>query len=91
MAKRPKSGQQDGGRSTRKKKTAAKPDRDKPYLQPGRSGTKPITVHLPRAVRDQLKILAVEKETTLHRLIAEAVNDLFAKHGKPRIVPSDDE
>ena len=61
------------------------------YEQPGRRGTKPITVHFPKAVRDQLKILAVEQTTTVHRLIAEALNDLFGKYNKPRIAPLDEE
>src|SRR6266478_4847341 len=54
----------------------------------GRAGTKPITVHFPKQVRDQLKILAVQNGTTLHSLVAEAFNDLFAKHGKPEIAPA---
>jgi hypothetical protein len=53
----------------------------------GRGGTSPITVHFPKQVRDQLKILAVQSDTTLHNLVAEAFNDLFAKHGKPEIAP----
>ena len=56
--------------------------------QPGRAGTKPITVHYPKPVRDQLKILAVEQDTTLHSLIGESFNMLFAKYGKPEIAPS---
>jgi hypothetical protein len=55
--------------------------------QKGRGGTSPITVHYPKQVRDQLKILAVQTDTTLHNLVAEAFNDLFAKHGKPEIAP----
>jgi hypothetical protein len=38
-------------------------------------------------VRDQLKIMAVENRTTMHRLIVEAYNDLFAKYCKPEIAP----
>jgi hypothetical protein len=38
-------------------------------------------------VRDQLKILAIEQKQTLHGLMAEAYNDLFAKYGKPEIAP----
>lgn len=57
--------------------------------QPGRAGTKPITVHYPKPVRDQLKILAVEQDTTLHSLIGESFNMLFAKYGKPEIAPSE--
>jgi hypothetical protein len=48
----------------------------------------PITLHFPKQVRKQLKILAVEHETTLHNLAAEALNDLFAKYGKPEIAPT---
>jgi hypothetical protein len=57
---------------------------------PSRIGTKPITAHFPEEVRDQLKILAVEQRTTMHKLIAEAYNDLFAKYGKPEIAPVSD-
>lgn len=57
--------------------------------QPSRAGTKPITVHYPKTVRDQLKILAVEQDTTLHSLIGESFNMLFAKYGKPEIAPSE--
>src|ERR1700681_1173018 len=56
--------------------------------QKGRAGTSPITVHFPKQVRDQLKILAVQNGTTLHSLVAEAFNDLFAKYGKPEIAPT---
>jgi hypothetical protein len=55
----------------------------------GRAGTRPITVHFPKQVRDQLKILAVQKNKTLHSLVAEAFNDLFAKYGKPEIAPTE--
>ena len=53
-----------------------------------RDKTKPITFHFPKEVRDQLKILAVEQGKTMHQLGAEAMNDLFAKFGKPEIAPS---
>jgi hypothetical protein len=33
----------------------------------------------------QLKMLAVERGTTSHALLIEAVNSLFQKHGKPPI------
>lgn len=55
---------------------------------PSRRGTRPITAHLPKEVRDQLKILAIEQDTTVHGLLAEAINDLFAKYGKPEIAPT---
>jgi hypothetical protein len=57
------------------------------YQAPSRAGTAPITGHFPKQVRDQLKILAIERDSTLHTLMAEAYNDLFAKYGKPEIAP----
>lgn len=53
--------------------------------QPSRAGTKPITVHYPKIVRDQLKMLAIEQDTTAHDLMGEALNMLFAKYGKAEI------
>jgi predicted transcriptional regulator len=53
----------------------------------GRAGTVAITAHLSKEVRDQLKIMAVELNRTMNDLMAEAINDLFAKHGKPKIEP----
>ena len=52
------------------------------------AATSPITVHFPKQVRDQLKILAVQNNNTLHGLVAEAFNDVFAKYGKPEIAPA---
>ena len=54
-----------------------------------RADTSPITVHFPKQVRDQLKILAVQNNKTLHSLVAEGFNDLFAKYGKPEIAPTE--
>lgn len=77
------------GGSTRKKPQAeAQPET---ASQPSRVGTKPITAHFPKEVRDQLKILAVEQGVTMHRMIAEAYNDLFSKYGKPEIAPTESE
>jgi predicted transcriptional regulator len=47
-----------------------------------RAGTVPITAHLPKEVRDRLKILAVRLDRTMNELMAEALNDLFEKHGE---------
>jgi len=77
--------------SARHKKTGPEQSgTPKPRSQPekGREGTSPITVHFPKHVRDQLKILAVQNNNTLHGLVAEAFNDLFAKYGKPEIAPT---
>ena len=55
---------------------------------PSREGTRPITGHFPKDVRDQLKILAIERDQTVQGLLAEALNDLFAKYGKAEIAPT---
>jgi len=76
----------DAGGSTRKRQV--RPVEHKPASQPSREGTAPITAHFPKEVRNQLKILAVEQDQTMHGLIAEALNDLFAKYGKPELAPA---
>jgi plasmid stability protein len=55
-----------------------------------RVGQKPITAHFPVEVRQQLKILAAEKGRSMESMLGEALNDLFAKYGKPELVPADD-
>jgi len=54
-----------------------------------RVGTKQIAAHFPEDVAWQLRGLAVERKTTVQNLMAEALNDLFAKHGKPEVAPMD--
>jgi len=78
------------GSARHRKPAAEQPAARKAKKRPqtGRGGTSPITVHFPKQVRDQLKILAVQNGMTLHNLVAEAFNDLFAKHGKPEIAPT---
>lgn len=49
-------------------------------------GTKQIAGHFPAEVSWQLRELALERRTTVQRLLGEALNDLFQKHGKPEIV-----
>lgn len=72
---------------------------EKPQLthkQPSRVATVPIMGHFPESVRNQMKMLALElqmkegRKRTMQGLLGEALNDLFAKHGKPEIVPLDD-
>ena len=59
--------------------------------QRSRQGTRPITVHMPTDVRDQLKILAIKLGMPMNRLIVEFFNDGFAKHGLPQIARLKDE
>jgi hypothetical protein len=51
-------------------------------LPPSRRGTKGLLTHHDPAVVHQLKLLAVERGTSQQRLVAEALNMLFVKHGK---------
>lgn len=46
-----------------------------------REGTVAITAHLPPEIRDRLKILAARERRTMNDMIAEALEDLFRKHG----------
>jgi hypothetical protein len=56
--------------------------------RPGRAGKSNVTGYFPPAVKRQLRILAAERGVTIQDLLGEALNDLFAKHGKPEIAPA---
>ena len=80
-----------GRRSRTAKTEPAERTKAAPKKAPGQANsvaTKPITVHYPGNVRDQLKILAVEQGLTMQTLVAEGFNMLFAKYGKPEIAPA---
>lgn len=51
----------------------------------GRANLKPIMSWHDPAVRHQLKLLAVETDSTEQKLMQEALNLLFAKHDRPQI------
>ena len=53
--------------------------------QRSREGTVPITVMQSEEVRTQLKMLAIEQRDTIENLVAQALNSLFARYGKPEI------
>ena len=54
---------------------------------PSRAGKRQIAAYFPLPVQKQLKLMAVEKDTTVQNLLSEALNDLFAKYGRPEIAP----
>jgi hypothetical protein len=58
-----------------------------PHFRPGRDGKSNVTGYFPPEVKKQLRILAAERNTTIQDLLAEALNDLFAKNSKPEIAP----
>ncbi len=68
---------QEAGRSREAKPAATGPRR--------RENTVPLTVHVGSDVRTQVKILAAEQGTTVHALVCEGLNLVFAKHRRPEI------
>jgi hypothetical protein len=63
---------------------------DNPHYRPGRAAKSNVTGYFPQAVKKQLRMLAAERETTIQRLLGEALNGLFAANGKPEIAPLED-
>ena len=57
------------------------------HFRPGREGKSNVTGYFPPEVKKQLRLLAAEHDATIQNLLAEALNDLFAKNGKPEIAP----
>ena len=55
------------------------------HRPPSRHGRKSITVYLDAAAHRQLRLLALEQDSSAQQMVADAINDLFQKHGKPRI------
>jgi len=68
---------------------STQPEAREPAAPRTRVGTKQIAAHFPEDVAWQLRALAVQRKTTVQNLMAEALNDLFAKHGKPELAPLD--
>lgn len=54
--------------------------------QGSRQGTKLIGGHFSPEVSTQLRLLAAEEGTTVQKLLGEALDDLFVKKGRSRIV-----
>jgi hypothetical protein len=59
--------------------------------RPGRDGKTNVTAYFPLNVKRQLRIMGGELDKTIQQMLAEALNDYFAKHGKPEIAPTEDE
>lgn len=74
------------------KPTTVERDRD-PHYRPSREGMENLTGYFPAAVKHQLMQLSLDRrqstggKVTIQDLMAEALNDLFAKYGKPEIAP----
>jgi hypothetical protein len=63
---------------------------ENPHYRPGRASKSNVTGYFPPEVKKQLRLLAAERDTTIQGLLAEALNELFAKYGKPEIAPTED-
>src|SRR4051794_38690166 len=61
-----------------------------PHYRPGRVEMVNVTGYFPPAVKKLLRMIAAEEETTIQELLAEGLNDIFAKRGKPEIAPRED-
>ena len=55
------------------------------HLPPSRRGKKRLEVWVSPEARKQLKLIAVEEDKSQDRMMADALNMLFAKHGIPPI------
>ncbi len=54
-------------------------------LDPAEKAKKQMIFHMPETAKKQFDHLAIEIGKTKQALMAEAVNDLFVKYGKPPI------
>ena len=61
------------------------PSQNKSQVSPSRQGKKPVIAYFDKKTHHQLKLLALEKETSIQNLVAEALNLLFNVHDKPPI------
>jgi hypothetical protein len=55
------------------------------YKAPTRIGKRQLALYVDPPVLKQLKMIALDEDKTQHDILIEALNDLFAKKGKPRI------
>jgi hypothetical protein len=56
---------------------------DADTIAPSRIGRRQIAGFFSPETAKQLRRLACERDTTIQSLLAESLNDLFSKHGKP--------
>jgi hypothetical protein len=77
-------------RKSAKPATSTTTPADPAAPRPGRDGKSPVTGFYGLDVKRQLRMLSAEQNTTIQRLLAEALNDLFEKYHKPAIVPLDE-
>jgi hypothetical protein len=57
---------------------------------PGRVGKVQVAGFFSPEVAQQIKVMAAAESKTVQLLLAEALNDLFAKYGKPQLADTTD-
>jgi hypothetical protein len=62
-----------------------KPAEEETSAAPSRVGRVQIAGFFSKEASKQLRRLALDTDATVQRLLAEALNDLFTKHGMPPI------
>jgi predicted HicB family RNase H-like nuclease len=77
--------QKQAGRVTAERVIAEQEKPSVPSLPPSRQGKKTIAGHFDPAVSRQLREIALAEDSSVQDLLREALNDLFAKRGRPPI------
>lgn len=57
----------------------------RPTLAPSRRGKRVVSAYIEAAAAKQLRLLAVDNESSTQALLEEALNDLFRKYGRSAI------
>jgi hypothetical protein len=77
----------EAGGGTRRKRAVPEPQPQPKAAASRRSGLKPIQINAPAEVYKQIRTMGIEQDKNMHELLFEALNDLFAKYGKPELCP----
>jgi hypothetical protein len=76
-----------GGGTRRKRAAPELQPRPKAPAASSRGALKPIQINAPAEVYKQIRTMGIEQDKNMHELFFEALNDLFAKYGKPELCP----
>jgi hypothetical protein len=58
--------------------------------QGSRANKTNVTGYFSHEVKEQIRILGAKRRQTTQRMLAEALNDFFAKNGMPELAPLDE-
>ena len=62
---------------------------ENPHYRPGRAKKSNVTGYFDPAVKKQLRQIAADEDTTIQSLLAEGLNDVFAKRNRPEIAKAE--